>query len=123
MGQRMRLKVRSRDVYARSRVVKATTRKLNAVVREIRGLSAEKALQVLTFCPRMVAQDVKKVLQSAVASAENNYGLDIDLLHVKEAYVGKAFTMRRWLPRAKGRGTPLHKEYSHLTVVVCEVEN
>ncbi|MDR1267451.1 MAG: 50S ribosomal protein L22 [Holosporales bacterium] len=114
---------RSRDVYARARVVASTSRKLGVVARGIRGLPVERALHALLFCKKTAALDVKKVLQSAIANAENNYGLDIDLLRVREAYVGKAFTMRRFLPRAKGRGTPLRKEYSHLTVVVCEVEN
>jgi large subunit ribosomal protein L22 len=103
--------------------VAATTRKLGLVVQAIRGLPVEKALELLTFCKKAAAHDVKKVLKSAIANAENNCGLDVDLLHVHEAYVGKAITVRRFLPRARGRGTPLRKEYSHLTIVVCEVED
>ncbi|MDR0406914.1 MAG: 50S ribosomal protein L22 [Holosporales bacterium] len=123
MAKRLLIKARSVDVFARSRIISSTTRKLGLVTELIRGLPVERALNCLTFCKKSAAYDVKKVLQSAVANAENNYGLDVDLLRVKEAYVGKALTMKRWLPRAKGRGTPLKKEYSHLTIVVCEVEN
>ncbi|MDR2417275.1 MAG: 50S ribosomal protein L22 [Holosporales bacterium] len=123
MARRLRIKPRSVDVFARSRIVASTTRKLGLVTQAIRGLPVEKALELLTFCKKTASYDVKKVLQSAIANAENNYSLDIDLLRVREAYVGKAITAKRILPRAKGRGTPLRKEYSHLTIVVCEVES
>ena len=74
------------------------------------------------FSKRRVAQDVLKALQSAVANAENNHGLDVDRLYVAEAYVGKSVTMKRFRPRAKGRAARIIKPFSNLTVVVRERE-
>ncbi|MAR56099.1 MAG: 50S ribosomal protein L22 [Rickettsiales bacterium] len=96
--------------------------KLNYVARSIRGLSAAEALKQLAFSPRRVAVDVKKVLQSAIANAENNHDLDVDQLVVKEAYVGKAFVMKRFRARARGRGAKILKPFSNLTIVVEEKE-
>lgn len=96
--------------------------KLNQVIRMIRGLPVEKALMQLTFCPRRIANDVRKVLESAIANAENNHDLNIDDLIVKEAYVGKGMMMKRFRARARGRGARIEKPFSHLTIVVREEE-
>ena len=112
----------SLDVIARDRMVLASPRKVNLVARMIRGMSVSKALDTLKFCKKAVATDVRKTVLSAVANAETNYSMDIDLLTVKEAYVGKAVTLRRFMARAKGRGAPIRKRFSRLTVVLCEVE-
>ena len=96
--------------------------KLNYVARMIRGLPVSEAIKELTFCSRRIAVDVRKALQSAVANAENNHNLDVDSLIVKEAHVGKAFVMKRFHARARGRGAKILKPFSHLTIVVKEEE-
>ena len=80
------------------------------------------ALAELTFNKRRIARDVKKVLQSAIANAENNHQLDVDRLYVAEAYVGRAFVMKRFHARARGRAGKVVKPWSNLTVVVRERE-
>jgi large subunit ribosomal protein L22 len=102
-------------------MVLASPRKVNLVAGLIRGMSAAKALNALKFCKKAVARDVRKTLLSAVANAETNYGLNVDLLTVREAYVGKSIVLRRFMARAKGRGSPIRKKFSRLTVVLCEV--
>ena len=94
--------------------------KLNYVAKSIRHLPVQEAITQLTFSPRRIAQDVKKTLMSAIANAENNHNLDIDSLYVKEAYVGKAFVMKRFRARARGRGAKVLKPFSNLTIVVAE---
>ena len=82
----------------------------------------EKALAQLKFSPRRISGEVKKVLESAIANAENNHNLDVDRLVVAEAYVGKSLTMKRWRPRARGRIGRIIKPFSRITVVVREQE-
>jgi large subunit ribosomal protein L22 len=115
---------RTAENEARSYVkyIRTSPQKLNLVAQTIRGLKADKALIDLRFSKRRVAQDVLKALQSAVANAENNHGLDVDRLFVAEAYVGKSVIMKRFRPRAKGRAASIHKLFSNLTVVVRERE-
>ena len=86
----------------------------------IRGKAAATALAELTFSHRRIANDVKKVLQAAIANAENNHQLDVDRLYVKEATVGRAFVMKRFHTRGRGRSARIEKYFSHLTVVVRE---
>ena len=86
----------------------------------IRGMNASKALAMLSFSRRRIADDVKKALQSAIANAENNHSLDVDRLVVREAHVGKGLVMKRFHARARGRGARILKPYSHLTIVVSE---
>ena len=104
--------------FARS--IRSSAQKLNLVAQSIRGLEVSKALTQLKYSKRRIAQDVKKVLQSAIANAENNHSLDIDKLLVEEAYVGKAIVMKRFRPRARGRGGRIHKPISNLTIIVSE---
>ncbi len=96
--------------------------KLNLVAEMIRGMKVADALTQLNFSHKRISQDVRKALQSAVANAENNHNLNVDTLYVKEAWVGKAFTMKRYHARARGRGAQILKPYSHLTIVVREKE-
>ncbi len=110
------------EAKAFSASIRISPRKLNLVAQSIRGLNAEAALAQLTFSKRRVAQDVKKVLQSAIANAENNHQLDVDRLVVAEAYVGKALIMKRWSARARGRVGRIVKPFSNLTVIVRERE-
>lgn len=122
MAKRLRIKPTSIDVIAKDRMVLASPRKVNLVASLIRGMPVNKALDALKFCKRAVAEDVRKTVLSAVANAEVNYSLDIDLLRVKEAYVGKAVTIRKFMARAKGSGSPILKKFSRLTVILCETE-
>ena len=85
------------------RRVRTSPQKLNLVAQTIRGSKVEKALADLTFSRKRIAHDVKKTLESAIANAENNHGLDVDQLVVSEAFVGKSLVMKRWRPRARGR--------------------
>ena len=110
------------EAKAVGRMIRTSPQKLNLVAQLIRGKKAEQALNDLTFSRRRIAGDVKKVLQSAVANAENNHNLDVDSLIVSEAYVGKNLVMKRFRARAKGRATRILKPFSQLTIVVREVE-
>ena len=108
------------SAMALDRSVRSSAQKLNLVAESIRGMDASKALMQLQFSKKRIAADVKKVLQSAIANAENNHNLDIDKLIVSEAYVGKALVMKRFRPRARGRGGKILKPISNLTVIVKE---
>ncbi len=116
-----------KETVAEGRLVKAignsirtSPRKLNLVAQSIRGLSVAAALAELTFSRKRIANAVKEVVQSAVANAENNCGLNIDKLYIKEAYVGKGLVMKRMHARGRGRGARVLKPFSNLTVVVTE---
>lgn len=110
------------EAQAVTRNLRISPQKLNLVATSIRGKKVENALADLTFSRKRIAKDVKKTLESAVANAENNHGLDVDSLVVSEAYVGKGLVMKRWQPRARGRVGKILKPFSRLTVVVREVE-
>lgn len=110
------------EARASAETIRVSPRKLNLVAASIRGMSAERALAELTFNTRRISNDVKKVLESAIANAENNHQLDVDRLYVAEAYVGKALMMKRWRPRARGRVGKILKPFSKLTIVVRERE-
>lgn len=110
------------EARAVNRMMRISPQKLNLVAASIRGKKVEAALADLSFSPKRIARDVKKTLESAIANAENNHDLDVDALVVKEAYVGKALVMKRFQPRARGRVGRIQKPFSHLTIVVREVE-
>jgi large subunit ribosomal protein L22 len=108
------------EAQACLRGLRISARKLNLVAKMIRGKTASSALAELTFSHRRIARDVKKVLQAAVANAENNHQLDVDRLYIKEATVGRAFVMRRFHTRGRGRSARVEKHFAHLTVIVRE---
>ena len=112
------------DLTAKASIIRLRTsaQKLNLVAASIRNMKVSEAIVQLKFSPKRIAVDVRKCLQSAVANAENNMGLDIDNLIVKEAYVGKALTMKRFHARGRGRSGKILKPFSHITVVVSEEE-
>jgi len=110
------------EAMAMARNLRTSAQKLNEVAETIRGKSAEAALAQLAFSKRRIANDVRKVLQSAIANAENNHQLDVDRLVVSAATVGKSFVLKRFRPRAKGRAGRILKPWSSLTVVVRERE-
>ncbi len=110
------------EALAVGRMLRISPQKLGLVAQMIRGLKVEDALAELTFSKRRISQDVKKVLQSAIANAENNHDLDIDGLVVAEAYVGKNLVMKRFRPRARGRIGRILKPFSQITIVVRQIE-
>ena len=117
-------KLRSESgALAKAKALRTSARKLNLVAASIRGKSAAIALTQLTFEKRRVADEVKKVLQAAVANAENNHNLDVDKLYVAEAWVGRAFVMKRFHTRGRGKSAGIEKPFSNLTIVVKEREN
>jgi large subunit ribosomal protein L22 len=110
------------EARAVNRMIRISPQKLNLVAATIRGKPVSKALAELEFSRKRIAVDVRKTLESAIANAENNHDLDVDSLVVKEAYVGKALVMKRFRPRGRGRVGSITKPFSHLTIVVREVE-
>ena len=122
MGKEARARV-LKDIEAKAvgRMIRISPRKLNVVAQSIRGKRAEAALNELTFSNKRIAGAVKKVLQSAIANAENNHDLDVDDLVVTQASVGKNLVMKRFHARARGRGAGIQKPFSQITIVVEEV--
>ena len=100
--------------------VRVSPRKLNLVAGLIRNRSAADAVATLTFSKRRTAQQVKKVLESAIANAENNHQLDVDRLVVSRAEVGRSMVMKRFHARGRGRASRIEKWFSHLKIVVAE---
>ena len=115
-------RVAENEAMAKARMLRTSPQKLNLVATMIRGKKVDKALADLTFSNKRIAGDVKKCLQSAIANAENNHGLDVDGLVVAEAYVGKNLVMKRGRPRARGRFGKIMKPFSELTITVRQVE-
>ena len=109
-----------RSANAKATAVKTSVQKLSIVADMIRGMSAAQALLQLQFCKRKVARDVMAVLSSAIANAENNNNLDIDKLFVSSINVGKAFSLKRFHPRARGRAGAIRKYFSNITIYVTE---
>ena len=108
----------SNESRAVLRMHRGSPQKLNLLAQQIRGLTAERALNELTFSRKRSAEAVRKCLQSAIANAENNHGLDIDSLVVAEAHVGKNLVMKRIRARARGRAARINKPFSQLTIVL-----
>lgn len=105
---------------AYSKYIRSSWQKLNLVAKTIRGKNAGRAMTDLEFSSRRVAKDVRKVLQSAIANAENNHGLDVDRLVVAEAVVGRTLVMGRFHARARGRVAKVEKKFSNLLIVLRE---
>jgi large subunit ribosomal protein L22 len=108
------------EAQAVLRNLRISPRKLNLVAGLIRNRTASEAVATLTFSKRRIAQDVRKVLESAIANAENNHQLDVDRLVVTRAEVGKSVVMRRFHARGRGRSARIEKWFSHLKIVVAE---
>ena len=113
-------KVGDKEALAVGNTIRGSAQKLNLVAGLIRGRKAEDALNILTFSKKAMAVDVRKVLASAIANAENNHNLDVDSLVVAEASVGKSLSMKRWNPRARGRASRIVKPFSRVRIVVRE---
>ncbi|MEL6679163.1 MAG: 50S ribosomal protein L22 [Pseudomonadota bacterium] len=114
-------RVADNEAMAVSRMLRTSPQKLNLVAQMIRNKPVGKALTDLTFSKKRIADDVKKTLQSAIANAENNHGLDVDELIVAEAWVGKNLVMKRGRPRARGRFGKILKPFSQVTIKVRQV--
>jgi large subunit ribosomal protein L22 len=114
--------LKDNEAKAVLRMLRGSGQKLNLVAASIRGKKVEKALAELTFSPKRIAGSVKKTLESAIANAENNHGLEPDSLVVAEAYVGDSLVMKRFMARGRGKSARVEKPFSNLTIVVRQVE-
>jgi large subunit ribosomal protein L22 len=115
-------KVGDKEALAVGNTIRGSAQKLNLVAALIRNRKAGDALNILQFSTKSMAVDVRKVLASAIANAENNHNLDVDALVVSEASVGKSISMKRFATRARGRSSRIVKPFSRLRVVVREVQ-
>ena len=113
-------KVGDKEALSVGTQIRGSAQKLNLVAAMIRNKKAEEALNILSFSPKAMAKDVRKVLASAIANAENNHNLDVDALVVAEASVGKSISMKRFTPRARGRASRIVKPFSRVRIVVRE---
>jgi large subunit ribosomal protein L22 len=109
-------------VQAVARFVRIAPRKARQVIDLIRGKSVGDAQTILKFTQRFSSETIGKVLKSAIANAENNNKMNRDRLIVSEAYVDQGPTMKRYMPRAQGRASLIHKRTSHITIVLAEKE-
>jgi len=110
------------EAKAVARMLRVSPQKLNLLAQLIRGKKVSTALADLEFSRKRISVEVRKCLESAIANAENNHGLDTDALVVAEAYVGDSLVMKRFHARARGRASRIQKPFSHLTIVVRQVE-
>ena len=111
-----------KQAYAKAKSIRTSGQKLNLVAKSIRGCNIKVAIDQLAFSKKRISREVLKVLNSAIANAENNFGLDIDKLVVAEAYVGKSIVMKRMRARARGRAARILKPFSKLTILLKEIE-
>ena len=102
--------------------IRTSVRKLNPILKSIVGKKVDIAIRDLQFSEKRITRDIRKTLNSAIANAENNFGLDIDKLVVSEAYVGKSIVMKRMRARARGRAARILKPFSKLTILLKEIE-
>ena len=115
--------VNSSIAVAKDNTIRVSPLKLGNITRLIVNLKASKAINQLKFSQKRISMHVLKVLNAAIANAENNKQLDIDNLFVREAYVGKGLSMKRFRPRAKGRASSIVKPFSKLTIILEERKN
>ena len=105
---------------ARDNMVRVSPQKLSLIVNSIVNKKVSSAINQLTYSEKRISKNVLKVLNAAIANAENNKQLDIDNLFIKEAFIGKSLRMKRWRPRAKGRAGSIIKPFSKITIIVEE---
>ena len=115
-------RVADNEALSVGKQIRGSAQKLNLVAALIRGRKVEDAMIILTFSKKSLAVDVRKVLASAVANAENNHNLDVDALVIQEASVGKSISMKRWHARGRGKSTRIVKPFSRIRIVVREQE-
>lgn len=108
------------EIRAAAKYVRISPRKIRLIINQVRGKKVGDALNVLSFAPQKGARILKKLVNSAVANAEENSGVDVDSLYIKRIYADEGPTLKRWRPRARGRATRIRKRVSHLTVILDE---
>ena len=108
------------EAIAKHRFARISPQKARLIADQVRGKNVASALEILTFSNKKAADLVKKVLESAIANAEHNEGADIDDLNVSKIFVDEGPTMKRIMPRAKGRADRILKRSSHITVIVAD---
>lgn len=109
------------ETRAATKFIRVSPRKIRLVMDQVRGRKVEEALNILSFAPQKGARILKKLINSAVANAEQNSNVDVDSLYVKRLYADEGPTMKRWRPRAQGRATRINKRTSHLTIIVDDM--
>jgi large subunit ribosomal protein L22 len=110
------------EAMAYAKQIRVSPQKLNLVAQIIRGKTCQAALTELEFSRRRISGEVKKLLESAIANAENNHQLDVDRLYVAEATVGKTMVLKRWRARARGRVGKIQKPFSNMRLIIRERE-
>jgi large subunit ribosomal protein L22 len=108
------------EIRAAARFVRISPQKIRLIMGQVRGKKVEEALNELSFAPQRGARLVKKLIDSAVANAQENAGMDVDSLYIAKIYADEGPTLKSWRPRALGRATRIRKRTSHLTVVLDE---
>jgi large subunit ribosomal protein L22 len=106
------------EIRAAARFVRVSPQKIRLIMDQVRGRKIEEALSILSFAPQKGARILKKLINSAVANAEQNSDVDVDALHIKRVYADEGPTLKRWRPRALGRASRIRKRTSHLTVIL-----
>jgi large subunit ribosomal protein L22 len=106
---------------ASARFIRVSPQRIRLIMDEVRGKKAEEALNMLSLAPQKGARVLKKLIQSAVANAEQDSNVDLDVLYIKRIYADQGPTLKRWRPRAQGRATRIRKRTSHLTVILDEI--
>ena len=114
------MSINNLQAVAKDNMIRISPTKLSLVVNSIVNKKVNEAVNQLKFSEKRISKNVLKVLNAAIANAENNKQLDIDKLFIKEAFVGKSLRMKRWRPRAKGRAASIIKPFSKITIVVEE---
>ncbi len=118
--QKTQRRLANNQAEAKLTSLRAAPRKVELVAGLLRGANAQDALMQLTFSKKAVARPIKKLLQSAIANAENNHNLDIDRLFVKEVQVGRGIVMKRFTSRGRGRSAKIEKFFSNISIVLEE---
>jgi len=108
------------EIRAKARFVRISPQKIRLIMGQVRGKKVEEALNLLSFAPQRGAGILKKLLDSAVANAQQNADMDVDALYIATVYADEGPTLKRWRPRAQGRATRIRKRTSHLTVILGE---
>ena len=108
------------EIRAKARFIRISPQKVRLIMGQVRGKKVEEALNLLSFAPQKGARILKKLLDSAVANAQQNADMDVDSLYISKVYADEGPTLKRWRPRAQGRATRIRKRTSHLTVILDE---
>ncbi|WP_343183489.1 50S ribosomal protein L22 [Buchnera aphidicola] len=107
-------------IIAKYKKSRSSAQKLRLIADVIRGKKVDQAIDILNFSKKKASMLIKKVLESAISNAEHNYGLDIDLLNINKILIDEGPTMKRMMPRAKGRADQILKRTSHITIVLSD---